>query len=162
LFAAAFAAAAFAAAAAHAQVRGNLFNDPFLQATEGFPGCPVPRGPYVSEEDVRVQGHGRMQMGGSCYRVGRCRLPNAYLYDAEIIPRVRTYLREEGRFDDTSVWLVGHARSVMLFGCVRSKEQAEAMEKAVMLVDDVLNVANYLMVGTQGKPPYRLQGDTTP
>jgi hypothetical protein len=38
---------------------------------------------------------------------------------------------------------------------VQSREQAEAMEKAVLLVDDVMGVVNYLMVGTDGKPLYR-------
>jgi hypothetical protein len=38
---------------------------------------------------------------------------------------------------------------------VQSREQAEAMEKSVLLVDDVMNVVNQLMVGTQGTPPYK-------
>ena len=90
----------------------------------------------------------RAQHGGSCYRVGRCRLPNSYLYDAEIIPRVQLYLREDGRFGDTSVWVLGERRLVTLMGCVQSQEQAEAMEKAVGLVDDVMGVVNLLQVGT--------------
>lgn len=149
-------------AAAVAQERGNLFKDPFVQATAGYPGCPEPRGPYISQEDVRAQAHGRTQMGGSCHRVGRCRLPNAFLYDAEIIPRVQQYLREDGRFDDTSVWILGQARMVTLYGCVRSREQAQAMEKAVALVDDVLGVASELMVGTDSRAPYRVKGDSSP
>ena len=153
---------AFIACTALAQKAGNLFADPFVQATDGMPQCPVPRGPFITEEQARVQQHVRSQHGNSCYRSGRCRLPNSYLYDQEIIPRVRTYLRESGRFDDTSLWVLGERRIVSVYGCVKSKEQAIELERAVTLVDDVMNVVPYLMVGTGGKPPYRVVGDTAP
>lgn len=133
----------------HAQEkRTNAFNDPFLQITAAIPGCPVPEGPLYTEAEVRELAHTRSQHGGSCHRVGRCRLPNSYLYDAEIIPRVQRYVREEGRFDDTSVWVLGERRLVTLMGCVQSAEQARALEKAVELVDDVMGVINLLQVGT--------------
>jgi len=137
--------------------RTNAFNDPFVQVTSALPGCPVPEGPLYTEAQVRELAHVRAQHGGSCYRVGRCRLPNSYLYDAEIIPRVQLYLREDGRFADTSVWVLGERRLVTLMGCVPSREQAEAMEKAVELVDDVMAVINLLQVGTdRSTARYRL------
>jgi hypothetical protein len=151
-----------AAGAAHAQKVGNLFGDPFVQVTSAIADCPVPRGPYITEEQARVQQHVRSQHGGSCYRVGRCRLPNSYLYDAEIIPRVQTYIREDGRFNDTSLWVLGERRIVTVMGCVRTKEQAMELERTLTLVDDVLNVVPMLMIGTQGKPPYHVVGDTAP
>ena len=80
--------------------------------------------------------------------MGRCRLPNSYLYDAEIIPRVQRYIQQDGRFDDTSVWVLGERRLVTLMGCVQSQAQADALEKAVWLVDDVMGVINLLQVGT--------------
>lgn len=128
--------------------RTNAFNDPFVQVTAALPQCAVPEGPLYTQEEVRELAHVRSQHGGSCHRVGRCRLPNSYLYDAEIIPRVQRYIREEGRFDDTSVWVLGERRLVTLMGCVRSQEQADALEKAVSLVDDVMGVINLLQVGT--------------
>lgn len=140
--------AAAQGAAAPQPARTNAFNDPFLQVTSALPGCPVPEGPLYTEAEVRDLAHVRSQHGGSCYRVGRCRLPNSYLYDAEIIPRVQLYLREDGRFGDTSVWVLGERRLVTLMGCVQSAEQALAMEKAVELVDDVMGVVNLLQVGT--------------
>lgn len=135
-------------AGAAAVARTNAFNDPFVQVTNALPACPVPEGPLYTASEVRELAHVRAQHGGSCYRVGRCRLPNSYLYDAEIIPRVQLYLREDGRFGDTSVWVLGERRLVTLMGCVQSPEQAEAMEKAVELVDDVMGVVNLLQVGT--------------
>ncbi|HSV51823.1 MAG TPA: BON domain-containing protein, partial [Burkholderiaceae bacterium] len=117
--------------------------------------CPVPAAPSMSLAELREAAHVRSQHGGSCYRSGRCRLANSYLYDKEIIPRVVLYLQQDGRFDNTSVWVLGERRLVTLMGCVQSREQADAMEKAVWLVDDVMGVVNHLIVGTQGKPLYK-------
>jgi hypothetical protein len=142
--------------AAFAQERRNVFDDPFLQVTSALAGCPVPRPPGYTPEEVRQEEHVRAQHGTSCYNSGRCRLPNSYLYDKEIIPRVQQFLQRDGRFGDTSVWVLGERRIVTLKGCVRSKEQAEAMERAVMQVDDVSGVVNELMVGTQGRPRYEV------
>ena len=150
----AFLSAVLLAAAAPAQERHNAFDDPFLQVTSAIPGCPVPRPPGYTEEEVRKEAHVRAQHGTSCYRSGRCRLPNSYLYDKEIVPRVQQYIRMDGRFADTSVWVKGERRIVTLLGCVRTKEQALEMERTVGLVDDVSGVVNYLMVGTREKPKY--------
>ncbi|TWO68977.1 BON domain-containing protein [Caenimonas sedimenti] len=147
---------ALLAAASHAQERKNHFDDPFLQVTNALPACPVPAPPGFTEEEVRKEAHVRSQHGGSCFRVGRCRLPNSYLYDKEIIPRVQQYIRLDGRFDDTSVWVLGERRLVTLMGCVQSKAQAEQLEKAVLLVDDVMGVINNLSVGTAAAPRYRV------
>ena len=141
---------------AQAQQRENYFGDPFLPVTAAIAGCPVPAAPGMTEQQLRDAAHVRSQHGGSCYRAGRCRLPNSYLYDKEIIPRVQIYLRQDGRFDDTSVWVLGERRLVTLMGCVQSPEQALAMERAVLLVDDVMGVINQLMVGTRGRPPYEV------
>ena len=149
--------AALIAATAGAQERRNAFDDPFLQVTSAMPGCPVPRPPGFTEDEVRKEAHVRAQHGNSCYRSGRCRLPNSYLYDREIIPRVQQHIRLDGRFGDTSVWILGERRLVTLMGCVRTREQAEQMEKAVLLVDDVMGVINLLQVGTTARPKYTLR-----
>ncbi|MEJ8837022.1 BON domain-containing protein [Ramlibacter sp. AN1133] len=141
---------------APAQERRNPFGDPFLQVMAAMPGCPVPRPPGFTPEEVRREAHVRAQHGTSCYRSGRCRLPNSYLYDQEIIPRVQQYLRLDGRFDDTSVWILGERRIVTLMGCVRTAAQKEEMERAVPLVDDVMGVVNWLMVGTGERAKYEL------
>ncbi|WP_366945610.1 BON domain-containing protein [Polaromonas sp.] len=134
--------------------RGNHFNDPFLQVTSAMPGCPVPEGPMFTPDQVRAEAHVRAQHGNSCFRSGRCRLPNSYLYDREIIPRMVSYLQKDGRFNNTSVWVLGERRLVTLMGCVQTQEQARAMEQSALLVDDVMGVINYLSVGISAKPPY--------
>jgi hypothetical protein len=145
------------ASVAAAQERKNHFDDPFLPVTSALAGCPVPAPPGFTEEEVRKEAHVRSQHGGSCYRAGRCRLPNSYLYDKEIIPRVAQYIRQDGRFDDTSVWVLGERRIVTLMGCVKTKKQAQELERAVLLVDDVMVVVNHLQVGTTGQPKYRVR-----
>jgi hypothetical protein len=138
------------------QERQNYFDDPFLQATSAVAACPVPEAPLLTQAELREAAHVRAQHGGSCYLSGRCRLPNSYLYDKEIAPRIAQYIRRDGRFDDTSIWVLSQRRVVTLMGCVQSKEQAELLERSVALVDDVMNVVLQLQVGLQGKPPYRL------
>ncbi|MDP3760106.1 MAG: BON domain-containing protein [Ramlibacter sp.] len=144
----------FALGAARAQERSNLFGDPFEQVTSAVPNCPVPQPPGVTKDEMAALAHVRAQHGTSCHLSGRCRLANSYLYDKEIIPRVVQYLRLDGRFNDTSVWVLGERRLVTLMGCVQSQEQAAAMEKAIGLVDDVMGVVNQLVVGTGGTPRY--------
>lgn len=136
------------------QERKNYFEDPFMQVTNAVTACPVPRPPGMTEQKLRDAAHVRAQHGGSCYRSGRCRLPNSYLYDKEIIPRVAQYIRQDGRFDGTSVWVLGERRLVTLMGCVQSLEQAEQLERAVMLVDDVMGVINLLQVDPEARPRY--------
>lgn len=144
------------ACSAAAQERRNVFGDPFVQVTSALPACPVPAPPGYTEEEVRNEAHVRAQHGVSCHRSGRCRLSNSYLYDKEIIPRVAQFIRLDGRFGDTSIWAKGERRIVTLMGCVKTREQAAEVERAVLLVDDVSGVINYLVVGTKEPPKYRL------
>lgn len=129
-----------------AESRRNWFDDPFVQVTAGLPGCPVPPGPLMTREQMRAEAHDRAQRGTSCFQAGRCRLPNAYLYDREIIPRVRQAVLVDGRFTDTSIWALGQRRAVWLQGCVRSAAQALAVEQLVRQIDDVEAVVNQLQL----------------
>ena len=157
-----------ALALAHAQAgasapapaeRRNWFDDPFVQATHGLPGCPIPDPPLLTEPEMQHETHWRAERGTSCYRSGRCRLPNAYLYDKEIAPRVVKAIDAAGTYDNTSVWVEGQRRWVWLKGCVSTPEQAAELERMVRLIDDVEAVIPQLIVGTTmppGKPVYRL------
>jgi BON domain len=139
---------------AQAQERSNLFNDPFVQITSALPSCPEPQPPGVTEQEAREQAHDRSQRGVSCWLDGRCRLHNAYLYDAEIVPRVLKAIRADRRLRDTSIWAMGQRRWVWLQGCVSSPEQSAQAETLARRLDDVEGVVNQLMVGTAGQPPY--------
>lgn len=129
-----------------ADKRANYFNDPFLQVTNGIAECPVPEGPMITEAEMGAEAHSRAERGTSCFLSGRCRLPSSYLYDKEIIPRVKKAILADGRFADTSVWAEGQRRWVWVKGCVRRKDQAEALERLVRGLDDVEAVINQLVV----------------
>jgi hypothetical protein len=131
---------------AHSEERANFFNDPFMQITNGIADCPVPEGPKITRAEMLAQSHGRAERGTTCFQTGRCRLPNAYLYDKEIIPRVKKAVDADGRFTQTSVWAEGQRRWVWLKGCVRRNEESEAMEKLVRSIEDVEAVINELVV----------------
>lgn len=142
------------AGAVGADERRNVFGDPFVAVTRGLPACPVPEGPGYTEAEAREAAHDRSQRGVSCHLAGRCRLPNAYLYDKEIIPRVQIAVDADGRYAGTSVWALGQRRVVWLKGCVATAEQKDALERLVRQIDDVEGVVVELMVGTGAPPPY--------
>jgi hypothetical protein len=134
--------------------RTNSFSDPFMQATRSIAQCPAAEGPLVTAAEARSQAHIRAEKGTTCHYHGRCRLPNAYLYDKDIVPRVVRFIELDPRFADSTIWVLGQRRWVYLKGCVASPEQAKALEAEVRLIDDVEAVVNELMVGTVGTPPY--------
>jgi len=146
-------AAAARAADDPADARRNGFDDPFVQVTAALPGCPPPEPPLLTEEQMRREAHYRAERGTSCYQAGRCRLPNAYLYDREIAPRMVKAITVDGRFADTSVWIEGQRRWVWLKGCVARPEQKAALEQLVRAIDDVEAVIDQLQVGTTASPP---------
>ena len=146
-------------AASAASERRNWFDDPFVAATHGLPACPIPDPPLLTEAEMQHETHWRAERGTSCYRSGRCRLPNAYLYDKEIVPRVAKAIDAAGGYENTSIWVEGQRRWVWLKGCVSTPEQAAELERMVRLIDDVEAVIPQLIVGTTmpaGKPVYRL------
>lgn len=135
-----------AAAGTEDEVLGNHFNDPFMQVTAAIIDCPKQEGPRITLAQMRAESHWRAERGTSCFRSGRCRLPNAYLYDREIIPRVKQAIEVDGRFANTSLWLEGQRRWVWLKGCVASADQSTEIERLVRNIDDVEAVINQLTV----------------
>jgi hypothetical protein len=144
------------------ETRTNYFHDPFVQVTRGVKDCPEPEGPLYTETEARAQGHIRIEKGTTCHYYGRCRLPNAYLYDPDIVARVALFIERDGRFDASSIWLVGQRRWVYLQGCVPSREMADALVQQVGLIDDVEKVIDQLRVGVGGAPPYPMRSASAP
>jgi BON domain len=144
-----------------AQERANFFNDPFVQITSGIHDCPIPEGPLITRDEMRVQAHIRAEHGTRCYMSGRCRLPNSYHYDPEIVARVKKAIEADGRFAQTSVWAEGQRRWVTLKGCVRTKSESEALQQLVRSIDDVVNVVNQLVIKSERREQ-RQQGDSRP
>jgi hypothetical protein len=129
-----------------AEERANYFDDPFLQVTGAISDCPPQQGPMITQAEMRAEAHVRAERGTSCYQSGRCRLPNAYLYDKEIIPRVKQAILADGRFSATSIWIEGRRRWVWLKGCVHTRSEVDALERMVRNIDDVETVINELVV----------------
>jgi len=124
----------------------HYYDDPFLQVTTALPQCAPQEPSKITQAQMQAEAHYRSERGTSCYQSGRCRLPNAYLYDREIIPRVQKALLADGSFADTSIAVEGQRRWVWLKGCVKSAEQSAAAERLVRSIDDVEAVINQLTV----------------
>jgi len=132
------------AAGAQEVDKAEVVGDPFLQVTDALPSCPRQEQPKITPAQRKAEAHWRAERGTSCYQSGRCRLPNAYLYDQEIIPRVKKAILADGRFANTSIWVEGQRRWVWIKGCVASQEQAVHIEQLVRNIDDVEAVINAL------------------
>jgi osmotically-inducible protein OsmY len=121
--------------------------DPFAQATDGYASCPAAKPPVLTEQEMRVQAHGRAERGTSCCLAGTCECGGAYRRDPEINDRVVAAIRGEKRFRDTSVWVTTVRKFVTLQGCVRSATQKKALERLVKRQPDVAIVWNETTVG---------------
>lgn len=128
----------------------TIFDDPFVQATHGDQQCLQPVRPAVTRDDAVAEAHGRAERGVSCFLSGRCRLPNSYLYDKEIVPRAVQALNTDDAFKTTSVWVLGQRRWVWLMGCVATQEQRVRIEARIREIDDVEGVVNKLAVTPTG------------
>jgi BON domain len=151
-----------AAAQQNSNERTNFWSDPFVNVTSAFAACPVPAGPLFTAEEALADSHWRAQRGVSCFLSGRCRLANAYLYDREIIPRVKQFLLADGRFEQSSIWVMGQRRWVWLMGCVGSESDRVTLEVLVRNIDDVEAVINELMIGTADRPSYEAVSSKAP
>jgi hypothetical protein len=137
-------------------LRLNPFSDPFVQATRGLPGCPVPLGPAYDAAGMRQEAHQRAERGTTCWLEKQCTEPNAYRYDAGIADRALQAVRADARFERSSVWITVQRRFVYLEGCVVDAAQATALEEAVQGVAEVDRVLPLLIIGTEAPPPYPL------
>ena len=139
-------------------LRLNPFGDPFVQATRGLPGCPVPMGPAYDAAGMRQEAHQRAERGTTCWLEKQCTEPNAYRYDAGIAERVVQALRSDPRFEHSSVWVTVQRRFVYLEGCVADDAQGAALGRVVQALPEVDRVLPLLRVGSQGKVPYATMG----
>lgn len=140
-------ASAFAILNAAAEEPRTYQLDPFAQATDGYASCPAAKPPVLTEQEMRVQAHGRAERGTSCCLAGTCECGGAYRRDPEINDRVVAAIRGEKRFRDTSVWVTTMRKFVTLQGCVRNATQKKALERLVKRQPDVAIVWNETTVG---------------
>jgi hypothetical protein len=123
--------------------------DPFAQATAGYAGCPEVKPPVLTEQEMRITAHQRVERGTSCCLAGTCECGGAYKRDPEVNERVVKAVRDDRRFRDTSVWVTTTRKFVTLQGCVHTRSEKSALERMVKRVPDVAIVWNETTVGTK-------------
>lgn len=134
----------------------NWFDTPFDQAVSGSPMCPRPLGPLITQAEMRIQGHGRIERGTSCWLAKKCEDSNAYRRDAEVQQRVLQAIRSDGVYASASVWITTERRYVTLQGCVGSATEQRALITRVGRVEGVEHVFDQLIVGTRSKPRWSI------
>ena len=137
-----------------AQTRGEerVQLDPFAQATRGYPACPAPPPPLLSQDEARAQAHVRVERGLRCAMEGKCEPGGAYKRDPEINDRTRSLIDGDPRFANTSVWVTTSRKWVTLQGCVHSMTQRKALIAFVAHQRDIEKVFDELVVGTKPAP----------
>lgn len=149
--------AAFGVAAAEGGQGGatelrNWFDDPFFAVSSSVAGCPLPRGPYMSKEEMDHDSHARVERGTRCYQAGECRKPNSYMYDPEIAEHVRAALGRSTALRGTTLWVTVQRRWVFIQGCVDDAAKKQRLERLARSVPDVERVF-VDVVSKRGKPP---------
>ena len=121
--------------------------DPFAQATDGYAGCPMAKPPALTEQEMRITAHQRVERGTSCCLAGTCECGGAYKRDPQINDRVVAAILGDKRFRDTSVWVTTTRKFVTLQGCVRNAAQKKALERLVKRLPGVAVVWNETTIG---------------
>jgi hypothetical protein len=137
----------------------NWFNDPFFALVQDMGQCPVPRGPLMTEAEMKAESHSRIERGTTCWMTGRCKEPNAYLYDAGIGEAVRKRFADDPALRGASLWITVKRRFVWVEGCVPDASRAQALEAMFQSVPDVERVLINVMQGVDGKTPYARLND---
>jgi hypothetical protein len=110
-----------ASGAASAETLLNYGNDPFMHVSSRIAACPEPAGPRISEAEWRRDAHHRIEHGNHCWIEGRCRLPNAFLYDKEIAEslkrRLDTLSAALPAWRESSLWITVRGRWLTVQGC---------------------------------------------
>ena len=136
-----------------AQERRNWYNDPFVQATNGYPQCPQASGPLITQQEMREQAHVRVERGASCALEGRCEPGGAYKRDPQINERVRQAIASSSWLRNTSLWVTTQAAYVTLEGCVRSSRQQNRLRALVEGQEGVRYVIDSTTIGPPRNRP---------
>jgi hypothetical protein len=141
--------------AAAAEPLRNWFDDPYFQVRDGVGRCPVPRGPYTTEAEMRRESHSRAERGTSCWLAKQCTKQNSYLYDPGIAAAVRGRFAATAGLRDSSLWVTVQRRIVWIEGCVPSTYRDGTLESLLRDTEDVERIIVNVTSSPRGKPPYR-------
>lgn len=138
------------------EVVRNWFNDPFFQVRSAIPDCPMPLGPYVTEEQRLHETHYRSERGLRCYLEKKCTKSSSYMYDADIAAAVRARFESSTSLRDASLWVTAQRRFVWIEGCVAAKDGQRQIEALLKDVPDVERLIVFVWSGRAGTAPYRV------
>lgn len=139
----------------------NWFDDPFFQVRSGAKDCPVPVGPFLTEAEMRIEGHHRAERGTSCWLRKECSKPSAYLYDPEIAAAVRSRFDSTRLFANASLWITVQHRFIWIEGCIAPKATPRMLKALVRGIPDVDLVVVNVTHRPEREVPYRALPDTT-
>ncbi len=135
----------------------NWFDDPFFQLSADVPDCPLPAGPFIDENERRVQSHHRAERGTTCWLTKECDRKNSYAYDADIASALEAALNERKPFAGTSLWVTVQGRIVYIEGCVAQEAQAGEIEAFARGVPYVQQAIAIVRSDPSERVPYRLR-----
>ena len=132
----------------------NWFDDPWFQARDGYPGCPVPRGPFSTREQMLRETHHRSERGTRCWLEKRCAKSSAYMYDRDIAAAIGARFDASAAFRDASLWVTVQGRYAWIEGCVRSQKERRDLETLVRAIPDLDLMTINVSTRPGAAPPY--------
>jgi len=143
-----------AAGLAQGEQLKNWFGDPYFQVRAAVPACPVPRGPFTTEDEMRRSAHARTERGTRCWQEGKCTKPNSYLYDAGIAEEVRKRFDASRELRKSSLWVTVQRRIVWVEGCADDAAAARQIVRLLHGAADVEQVIVNVAPASAARPPY--------
>ena len=135
----------------------NWFDDPFFQISAAVPGCPLPAGPFITENQKRVEAHHRAERGTTCWLTKECDRPNSYAYDADIATAFQAAVRQRNPFPDTTLWVTVQGRVVYIEGCVLRESQVAGLEAFARALPYVQQAIAIVRTEPSARVPYKLR-----
>jgi hypothetical protein len=133
----------------------NWFGDPYFQVRNAMPACPVPRGPFMTEDEMRRSAHARAERGTRCWQEGKCSKSNAYLYDAAIADEAKRRFAASRLLRQASLWVTVQRRFVYVEGCAGDPGAQAGILRLLRDVPDVEQVIVNVYPGPgSGRPGY--------
>lgn len=139
----------------------NWFDDPFLQLVAEDPRCPPPAGPFVTEQERRLQSHRRAEKGTTAWLAGEADRPRAYAYDADIAAALAQAFHSDARFAGSALWATVQGRVVFIEGCLSGRTGAAQLEAKVRALPHVQQAIAIVRTDARAKPPYRVMPPPT-
>jgi hypothetical protein len=134
----------------------DWFADPFFQLTRDIGACPLPMGPFMSEDEALRDSHHRAERGTRCYQEKRCRLPSSYDYDRGIAARIEAdFAAKRLALPRSTLWVLVQGRRVFVQGCVAPGYRTGTLSAKLRAIPEVELAIEDVRIGSAGPVPYR-------